>query len=100
MPTSMKAAPHDVVFRELTQSEIEAMLRRNNVARLAFSSRDRVDIQPINYVYERGWLYGRTSDGNKLATLKHNQWVAFEVDEVEGAFQWRSVVIHGSFWIL
>lgn len=23
-------------------------------------------------------------------------WVAFEVDEVEGLFRWRSVVVHGS----
>jgi hypothetical protein len=26
--------------------------------------------------------------------------VAFEVDEVEGPFDWRSVVVHGSFHVL
>jgi hypothetical protein len=65
---------------------------------LAFAFHDRVDIQPIHYVYERGWLYGRTSQGDKIATLHHNQWVAFEIDEIEDTFDWRSVVIHGSFW--
>jgi nitroimidazol reductase NimA-like FMN-containing flavoprotein (pyridoxamine 5'-phosphate oxidase superfamily) len=90
----------DVVFRELSRDEIEAMLLRNNVGRIAFSFHDRVDIQPIHYVYERGWLYGRTSEGDKIAALKHNQWVAFEVDEVNDVFDWRSIVIHGSFWIL
>jgi nitroimidazol reductase NimA-like FMN-containing flavoprotein (pyridoxamine 5'-phosphate oxidase superfamily) len=69
------------------------------VGRLAFTFHDRVDIQPIHYVYERGWLFGRTSDGTKLATLRHNQWIAFEVDEVAGVFDWRSVVLHGSFWL-
>ena len=90
----------DVIFREMPREEIEEMLLRNNVGRLAFSFHDRVDIQPIHYVYERGWLYGRTSEGDKIASLTHNQWIAFEVDEVEDVFEWRSIVIHGSFWIL
>ena len=90
----------DVVFRDLSRDEVEKILERNNVGRLAFSLHDRVDIQPIHYVYERGWLYGRTSEGEKIATLAHNQWVAFEVDEVKDTFDWRSVVVHGSFWIL
>src|SRR6478672_2726072 len=90
----------DVVFREMPRDEIEEMLARNNVGRLAFSFHDRVDVQPIHYVYERGWLYGRTSEGDKLMALSLNQWVAFEVDEVEDVFDWKSIVIHGSFWVL
>ena len=94
------ATTGDVGFRDLGRGEIEAMLRRNNVGRIAFSYHDRVDIQPIHYVYDLGWLYGRTSEGAKIATLTHNQWVAFEVDEIDNLFDWRSLVIHGSFWIL
>ena len=90
----------DVVFRELSREEIETILLRNKVGRLAFSFHDRVDVQPIHYVYERGWLYGRTSEGDKITALVHNQWVAFEVDEVTDLFDWRSIVIHGSFWIM
>ncbi len=90
----------DVVFRELSREEIEAILLRNKVGRIAFSFHDRVDVQPIHYVYERGWLYGRTSEGAKIAALKRNQWIAFEVDEVTDIFDWTSVVIHGSLWIL
>jgi uncharacterized protein len=88
------------VFRDLPRNEIEVLLARNNVGRLAFAFHDRVDIQPIHYIYERGWIYGRTSEGEKIATLEHNRWVAFEIDEVEDVFNWRSVVVHGSFWKL
>jgi nitroimidazol reductase NimA-like FMN-containing flavoprotein (pyridoxamine 5'-phosphate oxidase superfamily) len=95
----MISAKRAVEFTELRQDEIETILRRNSVGRLAFSFHDRVDIQPIHYVYERGWLFGRTSHGNKLATLRHNQWIAFEVDEVSDVFDWKSVVLHGSFWL-
>ncbi|HET9635224.1 MAG TPA: pyridoxamine 5'-phosphate oxidase family protein [Gemmatimonadaceae bacterium] len=98
---AMLAPRHgEVVFRELARDEIEEIIARNNVGRVAFAFHDRVDIQPIHYVYERGWLYGRTSEGDKLATLQHNQWVAFEIDEIKDTFDWRSVVIHGSFWRL
>ena len=96
---AMLAPRHgEVVFRELARDEIESIIARNNVGRVAFAFHDRVDIQPIHYVYERGWLYGRTSEGEKLATLQHNHWVAFEIDEIKDTFDWRSVVIHGSFW--
>jgi len=81
----------------MTQHACVALLARHHVGRIAFSYNDRVDIQPIHYVYEAGWLYGRTSLGAKLVTLAHNRWVAFEVDEVRGTFDWESVVVHGSF---
>ncbi len=99
-PTEAMLAPRhgEVVFRDLRRDEIEEIISRNKVGRIAFAFHDRVDIQPIHYVYERGWLYGRTSEGEKIATLQHNQWVAFEIDEIKDTFDWRSVVIHGSFW--
>jgi len=88
------------VFRELAHAEIHDLLSRHNVGRIAFTFRDRVDIEPIHYVYDDGWIYMRTGAGSKLATLAHHPWVAFEVDEVEGVFDWRSVVVHGTVYAL
>ncbi len=76
---------------------MDAILARNAVGRLAFVH-ERVDIEPVHYVYGEGVLYARTSPGAKLTTLRHNQWVAFEVDEVEGVLDWKSVVIQGSIY--
>jgi len=84
-------------FRTLTRAECDALLARHHVGRIAFSFHDRVDVQPIGYVYEAGWIFGRTSEGHKLTTLEHNRWLAFEVDEVHGPFDWASVVVQGSF---
>lgn len=61
---------------------------------------NRVDIEPISYLYEDGWLFGRTTLGTKLSALGHRPWVAFEIDEVNGPFDWQSVVVHGSFYVL
>lgn len=96
-PPAPTSQPH---FRELAREEIDAILARNHVGRIAFAHRDRVDIQPIHYAYADGWIYGRTSAGDKLVTLRHNQWLAFEVDEVAGTFDWRSVVVRGTFYPL
>lgn len=87
-------------FRDLSSKEIESFLRRNHVGRIGFSFHDSVDIRPIHYVYADGWLFGRTSPSDKLITLRHHQWVAFEVDEVSGMFDWKSVVAHGTFYRL
>lgn len=83
------------VFQELSRAECEALLTSHSVGRLAFAFRDRVDIEPVHYVYRAGWIYGRTQPGTKLTVLSHHPWVAFEVDEVEALFIWRSVVVHG-----
>jgi nitroimidazol reductase NimA-like FMN-containing flavoprotein (pyridoxamine 5'-phosphate oxidase superfamily) len=88
------------VFRDLTREESESVLAMNHVGRMAYSFRDVVDIRPIHYVFDETWLFGRTSPGDKLITLQHHQWVAFEVDEISGPFDWKSVVAHGTFYRL
>ena len=92
--------PKRPTFSELSRDESLALLNRHHVGRLAFTFHDRVDIEPISYVFADQWLYGRTSPGTKLATVRHHPWVAFEVDEVEGRFDWRSVVVHGAMYLL
>lgn len=87
-------------FRELDRAGCLALLDRHRIGRLAFSERERIDIEPIHYVHVEGWLYGRTSPGTKLERVLHHRWVAFEVDEVEGLFDWRSVVVKGGLYLL
>jgi nitroimidazol reductase NimA-like FMN-containing flavoprotein (pyridoxamine 5'-phosphate oxidase superfamily) len=94
------ARTHKPELYEMPREDAIALLDRGHVGRLAFSFHDRVDIEPISYVYHEGWLYGRTSPGTKLLTVKHSPWVAFEVDEIEGRFDWRSVVVHGTLYLL
>lgn len=94
----MSAQPVEPHFRDLSQDETIAVLKRNQVGRLAYSFHDLVDIRPIHYVYDDNWLFGRTSPGDKLITLTHNQWMVFEVDEIEGPLDWVSVIARGSFY--
>src|SRR4029078_8029443 len=81
--TMMSPQSVDPHFRDLSQDEIIAVLKRNQVGRLAYSFHDLVCILPIQYVYNDNCLFGRTSPGDKLITLTHNQCMVFEVDEIE-----------------
>lgn len=87
-------------FVEMDPAQCSALLQRNNVGRLAFAQGPLVDVQPVHYVMGDGWIFGRTSAGEKLVTLRHNWRVAFEVDEIEDLFEWRSVVVRGGFYVL
>ena len=88
------------VFRDLDAAEAQALLARNHVGRIAYSFHNRVDIEPISYVYADDTIYMRTAPGSKLLTLAHAPWVAFEVDEVRGPFDWQSVVVHGTVYLV
>ena len=87
-------------FRTLDTTESERLIARHNVGRIAYSFHDRVNIEPIHYVYANGTIYMRTAPGSKLAALSHAPWIALEVDEVDGPFDWRSVVVHGTVYAL
>ena len=87
-------------FRELEPDEMEAMLGSHHVGRIAYLSGNHVDIQPIGYVYGDGAIHLRTAEGAKVDALRRSPWVAFEVDEVRGPYDWRSVVARGTVYEL
>lgn len=79
---------------------MEALFRRHNVGRIAFTDGRRVDIEPIGYVYDSGAIYGRAAPGSRMKALSGRPWVAFQVDEVRGALDWESVVAKGTVYLV
>lgn len=82
--------------RELPRAEIEAILSRNHVGRIAFVLRDWVEFEPVQYVYDAGCIYGRMLAGN-LGLGRRNAVVALAVDEVDDVSDWRSIIVRGRF---
>lgn len=76
------------------------MLARNHLGRLAYFNGESVDIEPIGFALKGDWLYARSAYGTKIESLTRRPFVALEVDEVEGPFDWRSVVVHGTIYEL
>lgn len=87
-------------FFELDEAECREILGQRRVGRIAFMAGPRVDIQPLGYVLRGDWLFMRSAYGSRLEALERNPYVAFAVDEIRGPFDWESVVVHGTIYLL
>ena len=85
---------------ELSDADARSFLARTHTGRIAYAVNDTIDIEPISYSFDRGWIMGRTSIGTKLSALANNPWCAFQVDEISSPFSWSSVVAKGAFHLL
>ena len=92
--------PSPTIF-SLESDHIRSILARNNVGRIAFAQGGEVEIRPINYVFHDDKIYGRTVPTALLsdAAAAHTR-VAFEVDEVDSVFRWKSVIVKGEMSLL
>ena len=89
---------HKTNIRNLTRPEMEELLHRHHVGRIAFLNDRRVDIEPISYVFADGALYGRAAPGTRTQALCCQPWVALQVDDIRGPFDWESVVVKGTVY--
>jgi nitroimidazol reductase NimA-like FMN-containing flavoprotein (pyridoxamine 5'-phosphate oxidase superfamily) len=84
----------------LTQRQIECVLSRNHVGRVAFLSANGLEIRPVHFVYYAGALYGRTTFETNGVTWLMRPEVVVEVDEVRDLYEWRSVIVRGRVSLL
>jgi uncharacterized protein len=89
-------------FGTLDREEAEAILARNHVGRISYARDHGIRVLLVDYVYSDRWIYGRMPRSRKREMVGWYRWwpVAFQVDEVEDLFHWRSVVVHGGFYTL
>ena len=90
MPTSAESA-----LETLGEEESWHLLASADLARLAVSIDDGVDIFPINYVVADRVIFFRTAPGSKLMDLTAHPIVALETDGTHNRRRW-SVVVKGS----
>jgi nitroimidazol reductase NimA-like FMN-containing flavoprotein (pyridoxamine 5'-phosphate oxidase superfamily) len=81
----------------LSDEELESMLQRHRVGRLACTWHDRPYVVPINYIYDGDAIYAYSSVGRKIGMMRSQPRVCFEVDEIDGPSAWKSVVVEGSY---
>ena len=81
----------------LHPDEVEAVLHRQHVRRLACLADGRPYVVPITYAYAGGDVYGHALPGRKLAALRADPYVCFEVDRHDDPTHWCSVVADGRY---
>jgi len=82
---------------ELNQSEIEALLSSEVVARIGCHANGRTYVVPITYVYDDNAIIGHSGDGMKIEMMRKNPFVCIEVDRMDDLANWRSVIAWGHY---
>lgn len=78
---------------------MERLLRTALVGRLACSrpGDPRPYLVPFAYGYDGEAVYAISGPGRKIAIMREQPLVAFEVDEAEAEDRWRSVIADGRY---
>ena len=80
---------------------IEALLRTALVGRIACCAHDenegRPYIVPLAYGYDGEAVYAFSRPGRKIAIMRRQPLVSFEVDEATAEDRWRSVIAEGEY---
>jgi uncharacterized protein len=82
---------------ELTDAEIDAVLKRQRIGRIGSTAVGHVEITPIVYGYDGTSIYGHSRFGRKIQYMRGNPEICFEVEEIADPRSWRIVVLHGRF---
>jgi uncharacterized protein len=86
------------VIQHLDPDGIESLLSSSIVGRIACNqSGDRPYLVPLAYAYDGESIYAVSGPGRKLDLMRADPRISFEVDRVEQADRWQSVVAEGEF---
>lgn len=83
---------------ELSSDDIAAVLTSQCYGHLGCISSDgRPYVVPITYVYEDGCIYSFSFEGKKIALMRENPEVCFQVEDLSVEDSWKSVMSWGTF---
>ena len=84
-----------VDVREMTRDEALALVAKHHVGDVGITFHDILRLKLCNYIYSEGWLYARTELGDNVVMARHHPWAAFQISEIDGIYDWRSVEVSG-----
>jgi uncharacterized protein len=82
---------------KLNAKEIEEVFDHQFIGRIGCHADGITYVVPISYAYKDGCIYGRTMEGMKVAMMRKNPNVCFEVDHMKDMANWKSVIAWGKF---
>ena len=81
----------------LSEIEIDKLLKNEVVGRIGCSLDGKVYIVPISYAFEGNSIYAHTFEGLKVDAMRKNPEVCFEVDDIKNMGNWQSVIAWGTY---
>ena len=81
----------------LTKDQIENILQSQTICRIGCIAFSKPYVVPITYVYDGEFVYGQTTEGKKLRACRKNPDVCLQMDIINSATHWQSVLVYGRF---
>jgi len=82
----------------LTEKQIDDVLRKEMIGRIAYVADGWPRIVPVTFVYNRErYVFSHSAEGHKMEWLRKNPRVCFEVEQIGSMSDWRTVVARGMF---
>lgn len=87
------------MYTTLDQNASLAILKNDYLGHLSYIYQNRPFVVPITYFYdaERNVIICYSAEGHKMNAMRKNNEVAFNIVDVDGLTQWKSVMVHGKF---
>ena len=85
------------MFGHLNEIEMEQVLASQLIGHLGCHAEGLTYVVPVSYVYDGEYVYGHAEEGLKLAMMRLNPKVCFQVDTMKDMANWKSVVAWGEF---
>ncbi len=84
-----------LTVEDMPLEEMRALLSRIGYGHLGCARDGRPYVVPIHYAYDGEFLYIFTTEGMKTSFIEANSEVCLQVEEVESAMHWQSVMVTG-----
>lgn len=87
------------MYTTLDENACRAILENDYLGHLSYIYQNRPFVVPITYFYdaERNVIICYSAEGHKMNAMRKNNEVAFNIVDVDGLTQWKSVMVHGKF---
>jgi len=85
------------MVQALSESQTRDLLQTASVGRLACIVEDGPYVVPISYIVEGNSIYSHSLAGTKISAMRKNPRVCIQVDKIETALRWTSVLAFGTF---
>jgi nitroimidazol reductase NimA-like FMN-containing flavoprotein (pyridoxamine 5'-phosphate oxidase superfamily) len=82
---------------ELDEREINDVLREQQLGRIGCHAGGVTYVVPVSYVYDGKSIYVLSAEGQKLRMMRENPRVCFEVEDIKRWYNWRTVIVRGTF---
>ena len=86
-----------MILSELDISEMSRILQEQSLGRLGCISGNEPYVVPVNYHFDGKDVFVHSLPGRKIDALRENGKACLQVDEIRDSFNWRSVLVFGTY---